>query len=280
MSLLARYSRCTHSLYAYQLRDGAGWWQSNGVDPLVVAMMHAASGYLRLAHIDALICSDPAVYARLPKIHRDQSRAQGLDRLKLIRFLQIAQTLTVHNSALAHLLGINALRASEAAAVRIEDHADTLRGSSCTLSAWATSQPPCHSPSRCSGSWRPATASAPLGHRYCDRSPATRSTDATPSGWSPGSPKPPASHGHQPTLTPARRDHQRLGRGRTTRPRTSAAVIRPRLTPSRAPARRVSARSRWAFGQTFASFADRTSPRDGSGDARRTGAEHASRQLW
>ncbi len=28
----------------------------------------------------------------------------------------------------AHLLGVNALRASEAAAVRIEDYADTLRG--------------------------------------------------------------------------------------------------------------------------------------------------------
>jgi integrase/recombinase XerD len=34
----------------------------------------------------------------------------------------------VHHGALAFLLGINALRASEAAAVRIEDYADTLRG--------------------------------------------------------------------------------------------------------------------------------------------------------
>jgi hypothetical protein len=34
----------------------------------------------------------------------------------------------VHHGALAHLLGINALRASEAAAVRIEDYAETLRG--------------------------------------------------------------------------------------------------------------------------------------------------------
>jgi len=46
----------------------------------------------------------------------------------LIRFLQVAQTPTVHHGALAHLLGINALRASEAAAVRIEDYAGTLRG--------------------------------------------------------------------------------------------------------------------------------------------------------
>ena len=43
-----------------------------------------------------------------------------MDRLELIRFLQIAQTITVHHGASAYLLGINALRASEAAAVRIE----------------------------------------------------------------------------------------------------------------------------------------------------------------
>ena len=94
----------------------------------VVTTMHAVSGFFRFAHIDGLIPADPAVYARLPKIHRDESRTQGLDRLELIRFLQVAQTLTVHHGALAYLLGINALRASEAAAVRIEDYADTLRG--------------------------------------------------------------------------------------------------------------------------------------------------------
>jgi integrase len=85
-------------------------------------------GFFRFALIDGLIAADPAVYARLPKVHRDESRTQGLDRLELIRFLQVAQTLTVHHGALAYLLGINALRASEAAAVRIEDYADTLRG--------------------------------------------------------------------------------------------------------------------------------------------------------
>lgn len=48
--------------------------------------------------------------------------------MELIRCLQVAQTLTVHHGALAYLLGLNALRTSEAAAVRIEDYADTLRG--------------------------------------------------------------------------------------------------------------------------------------------------------
>ena len=73
----------------------------------------------------AKLASRHGTYDRLPKVHRDESRTQGLDRLELIRFLQVAQTITVHHGALAYLLGINALRASEAAAVRIEDYAET-----------------------------------------------------------------------------------------------------------------------------------------------------------
>jgi integrase/recombinase XerD len=152
VSYLARYSGSTHTLYAAQLRRWFGWCETNGLEPLVGiqrahvelyirqlgesglmdssvnTMMHAVRGFFRFAHIDGIIPADPAVYARLPKVHRDESRTQGLDRLELIRFLQVAQTLTVHHGALAYLLGINALRASEAAAVRIEDYADTLRG--------------------------------------------------------------------------------------------------------------------------------------------------------
>src|SRR3954452_18052642 len=150
VSFLARYAGHTHELYAFQLRRWFEWCEGNGLDPLVGiqrvelyirglgeaglmasstnTMMHGVRGFFRFAHIDGLIPADPAVYARLPKIYRDEFRTQGLDRLELIRFLQVAQTITVHHGALAYLLGINALRASEAAAVRIEDYADTLRG--------------------------------------------------------------------------------------------------------------------------------------------------------
>ncbi|MFE4000464.1 tyrosine-type recombinase/integrase [Nocardioides sp. YIM B13467] len=152
VSFLARYSGHTHELYSYQLRRWFTWCQTNGLDPLtgiqrahvelyirnlgeaglmassINTMMHGVRGFFRFAHIDGLIPADPAVYARLPKMHADESRTQGLDRLELIRFLQVAQTITVHHGALAYLLGINALRASEAAAVRIEDYAETLRG--------------------------------------------------------------------------------------------------------------------------------------------------------
>jgi integrase/recombinase XerD len=152
VSYLARYSGQTHALYASQLRRWFSWCQTNALDPLigiqrphvelyirhlgecglmsssVCTSLHAIRGYFRFAHIDGLIASDPAVYARLPKIYNDESRTQGLDRLELIRFLQVAQTITVHHGARAYLLGINALRASEAAAVRIEDYRETLRG--------------------------------------------------------------------------------------------------------------------------------------------------------
>ena len=98
------------------------------MDSSVNTMLHGVRGFFRFAHIDRLIPADPAVYARLPKVHGDESRTQGLDRPELIRFLQIAHAISVHHGVLAYLLGINALPASEAAAVRIEDYAETLRG--------------------------------------------------------------------------------------------------------------------------------------------------------
>ncbi|HET7280511.1 MAG TPA: hypothetical protein VFJ22_20750 [Dermatophilaceae bacterium] len=67
------------------------------------------------------------MYARLPKIHRDESLTQWLDCLELIRFLQVAQTIRVHHGALAYLLHQRPA-GLEAAAVRIEHYADTLRG--------------------------------------------------------------------------------------------------------------------------------------------------------
>lgn len=101
-------------------------------------------GFFRFAHIDGLVASDPAVYARLPKVHRDESRTQGLDRRELIRFLQVAQTLSVHHRALAYLLGINALRASKP---RRSGSRTTARRCAdtgyFTWSAGAASRPPC-----------------------------------------------------------------------------------------------------------------------------------------
>ena len=207
VSYLAGYSGRTHSLYAHQLLEWFSWCESNGMDPWpesseltsssirqlgdhgvmdssVITMMHAVRGYFRFAHIDGLIPSGPAVYARMPTVHRDESRTQGLDRLGLIRFLQVAQTLTVHHGAPAYLLGINALRASEAAAVRIEDYADTLHGQRVfhlvgkgnTPATIPLTVPVLRVLEACRGQG--------AASRWCyARSPASRSTDATPTAW-------------------------------------------------------------------------------------------------
>jgi len=67
-------------------------------DSSISTMMHGVRGFFRFAHIDGMIPARPATYARFPKMH---------------------------HGALAYLLRINALRA---AAVRIEDYRETLRG--------------------------------------------------------------------------------------------------------------------------------------------------------
>ena len=152
VSFLARYTGRTHDLYASQLRRWFAWCEDNGLDPLIGIQrahvelyirqmtdrglmvstintnMHGIKGFFKFAHIDGQIPSDPAVYARLPKVHRDESRTQGLDRHELMAFLKFGPTISVHHGALAYLLGIMALRASEAAGVQIEDFRDTLRG--------------------------------------------------------------------------------------------------------------------------------------------------------
>jgi hypothetical protein len=89
VSYLARYSGHTHTLYASQHRRWFAWCETHVLDPLIG---------IQRAHIDGPIVSDPAAYAPLPEVHRDESRTQGLDRLELIRFLQVAQTSTVHTT--------------------------------------------------------------------------------------------------------------------------------------------------------------------------------------
>jgi site-specific recombinase XerD len=104
VSYPVRYAGHTHSVYACGLRRGFQWCETDGLDPLIgiqrahvelyirhlggcgpmpssnKTMLHGGRGFLRFSHIDGLIHADPAVYARLPKIHPDQTRAQGLDR--------------------------------------------------------------------------------------------------------------------------------------------------------------------------------------------------------
>ncbi|MGB8382645.1 MAG: site-specific integrase [Dermatophilaceae bacterium] len=264
VSYLARYTGRTHTLYSFQLRQWFAWCESNGLDPLVGVqrahvelyirqlgesglmdpslntMMHAVRGFFRFAHIDGLIGADPAVYARLPKIHCDESRTQGLDRLELIRFLQVAQTITVHHGALAYLLGINALRASEAAAVRIEDYVDTLRGYR-VLHLIGKGNKPATMPItfpvlRVLEACRGQRNTGPLIRRPVSGRPIDRRDlpHVRPDRQDRGDPS-----AHQPALAAARRDHQRPRRGR---PAAGCAGPGPSRRPPYHPALRPSPR--------------------------------------
>ena len=90
--------------------------------------MSAIKGFFRFAVIDGLIERNPAEHANVPKVHHDESRLLGLDRLELGNFIATARDLSPQHSALAHLLSFLGLRVSEACAVQIEDFADTERG--------------------------------------------------------------------------------------------------------------------------------------------------------
>ena len=57
------------------------------MDSSANTMMHAVRGYFRFPTSTAPSRPTPP-YTRRPKIHRDESRTQGLGRLELIRFLQ------------------------------------------------------------------------------------------------------------------------------------------------------------------------------------------------
>jgi hypothetical protein len=120
-----------------------------------------------------------------------ESRTQGLDRLELIGFLQVAQSITVHHDALAYLLGINALRASEAAAVRIEDYRETLRGHRVLHLVRKGS--------------KPATTALTVPVLRV----AKRSTDATPTGCCSDRESRQHPTAHQSALSAPPRDHQR-----------------------------------------------------------------------
>lgn len=107
VSYLARYSGHTHELYAYQLHRWFSWCDTNRLDPLVGiqrahvelyirqlgetgqrasstnTMMHGVRGFFRFAHIDGQIPADPAVYARLPKVHTVGGGAGRADAVSL-----------------------------------------------------------------------------------------------------------------------------------------------------------------------------------------------------
>ncbi|QCX26946.1 hypothetical protein FC770_11565 [Nocardioides jishulii] len=241
VSYLARYSGRTHRLYAYQLRRWFTWCANNGLDPLlgiqrahvelyihqlgetglmdssIVTMMHGVRGVFRFARIDGLIAADPAVYARLPKIQHDESRTQGLDRLELIRFLQVAQTLAVHHARGARVPSGHQrparIRSSRSAHRGLRRHAARSPSPAPGRQRQQARHHADHDPSAtCPGSL-PRTAIRRAARSETDHREADRPPRCLPDGCEDrqgrGHPSP-----HQPALTASRRHHQRPRRRR------------------------------------------------------------------
>ncbi len=142
VAYLARYSGRTLETYRCDLRTFFQWCTDVGLEVLQARRGHielwrsameerglAAStidrrlsticGFYRFAHIDGRIPSNPAEYARRPKVYPSEGR--GLDRGELGRFLFTAERYDPNHAALAALLGLNGLRVSEACATNAED---------------------------------------------------------------------------------------------------------------------------------------------------------------
>lgn len=249
VSFPARYTGQTHALYAFQLRQWFTWRQGNGLDPLVGVQRPHVELYIRGLgeRADGLLGGDDdarrcegtsasrtsTVCSRLTRRATHGCRRWGATSptpsgwsLELIRFLQVAQTISVHHGALPCLLGINAVRASEAAAVRIEDYADPARapgaapgrqGQQAGHDAPHRPRPAC--PGGLPGRTNIGAASAAAGLRPADR-PAGRVPDGAAHRHDRRNPPP-----HQPALTAPRRDHQRP---RRRRPR----CVTPRSWPA------------------------------------------------
>jgi integrase/recombinase XerD len=117
----------------------------------------------------------------------------------------------VHHGALAHLLGINALRASVAVAVWIEDYRETLRGHRVLHLVGKGNKPatlPLTVPvlrvlEDCRGRTDRRAAGPASAHRQPDRPPRLL-PHGLPDRQDRRHPAP-----HQPALAAARRDHKR-----------------------------------------------------------------------
>ena len=136
---LARYGGRTLETYRYDLRTFFQWCTDVGLEvkrthielwrsameerglaaSTIDRRLSTICGFYRFAHIDGRIASNPAQYARRPKVYPSEGR--GLDRGELGRFLFTAERYDPDHAALAALLGLNGLGVSEACATDAED---------------------------------------------------------------------------------------------------------------------------------------------------------------
>jgi integrase/recombinase XerD len=151
-AFLSGYSGETRTMYAADLRLFFEWCLTNGLEPLQAQRVHleffsdylttgrgnapasvhrrlsTLKGFFRIAVADDRITRDPCVFLRMPKVIYDETRALGLDRMELGSLIQTARATSPRDNALVSLMGLLALRVSEACNVKIEDYAGTERG--------------------------------------------------------------------------------------------------------------------------------------------------------
>lgn len=90
--------------------------------------LSAVSMFYKVAVADGWIAHDPAAMLRRPTIHYDAARLGGLSTHDLEKLILAADRRSPMHVALVVLMGVQALRASEAARVRVEDFAGYERG--------------------------------------------------------------------------------------------------------------------------------------------------------
>jgi len=145
VAFIASYSsEATRRTYTTQLRLWMGWCADHHLDPLVdirrphvelyarelearglaaatVALkLVVLTGFYRYCVEEQLLEHSPAVHVRRPKVSQESTRI-GLDRNELGAFLVQAGLSGGNDHVLACLLGLNALRVSEACGADLDD---------------------------------------------------------------------------------------------------------------------------------------------------------------
>lgn len=116
-------TRAELEMFSHHLQEEVGLKRST-----VYSYLGTLSGFYRLAVADGRIPADPMVMVRRPKVMYDDNRLTRLSSHDVERMLLAAQARGPQHLAIVALLGILALRASEAASVRIEEYAGYERG--------------------------------------------------------------------------------------------------------------------------------------------------------
>jgi len=141
-AFLARYSGRTLDSYHHDLLTVFRWASDMGILVLKTAPPHielyrvaleerglapstidrrlsTVCGFYRFAHINGRVSSNPAQYARRPKVH--PTEGHGMDRGEVGTFRFTAEGYDHAHAGLAVHLGLNGLRVSEACATNVEN---------------------------------------------------------------------------------------------------------------------------------------------------------------